>query len=528
MERDEFQDYSLRPDLGGGVGADGLWCELAAAAQHPLEMPDGKALAEWVHGRGPAAEATAWPIARTLYGSVRTLETAPADAMARLSEFLGHLDLPILTAALRTAHRIPDRPARHRVCANRLSVRALLRLFQASWNAADRQPTPPLKQLVPKLARESVRVRADSEDGGRTRAEGLFRDVVAGALDVLPLGSGAAPASPASLAPPRRGSGGRAEVGAERVVQTALETGAIGRTVSAAVEESIDAGRTTQLLDLLRSAPEQNAAAALIRTRVATLAALARLLAEDPVDFETVDVVVAGLGIAAAKALIEATAESTSRVTRRGAFERLVRLGPDIAPLIEPRLLDSRWFVVRNMIALLREARAAADVASVGRFTTHPDARVRREALLLLLGHAETRDHAICEALKDADRHVLRVGLQAARGGLPDAAVPTLTRRLTSGEFPPEFRVLALHLLGRTPSTLALDALLHFVQAGHSLVGRPKLAPKSAEMLAALSSLARRWPRERRAAPLLAAAAKSRDAQVREASRGLAEVGPSQ
>jgi hypothetical protein len=80
--------------------------------------------------------------------------------------------------------------------------------------------------------------------------------------------------------------------------------------------------------------------------------------------------------------------------------------------------------------------------------------------------------------------------------------------------------VVALQLLGRSNSTLALDALLYYAQAGTNLLGKPRLANKSPELLAALGSLARTWSNERRARALIDAATHSRDEQILAAIRG--------
>ena len=53
---------------------------------------------------------------------------------------------------------------------------------------------------------------------------------------------------------------------------------------------------------------------------------------------------------------------------------------------------------------------------------------------------------------------------------------------------------------------------------GTSLFGKPKLADKSPEMLIALSGLARAWPNDRRAGPLLAAARESKDREIASAA----------
>lgn len=519
-DKQNSRDKIASEDITQASPLDRFWHDLATSAEYPRPMPSGQALAEWLGaGEGPR-ERIAAMLGRVLYDSMAALDEADPAAVARLSDLIGYLKLPLLTDALAGEIGVPSRSVLLRAAAQKLSVRALLRLLQASLKAAKRPLTPPIKDLAPKLARDAIRPRDDGSVP--EEAVRLFRDVVAAALEPLTanrLFTGPYERRSRSRAAPRKREAGRAHAEADRVIFTALEVGASGPVVAQAVADMVEQGRSLDLLSALKEAPEDNPAARMIAAKVATLGELQRQLKEEPVDFAAVDVIVSGLGIGAAKVLLEVLAESRSRNTRRGAYERLARLGPEIAPLVQPRLRDSRWFVVRNMISLMREAGVAPKAAGLARYVKHIDPRVRREALMLLLSFPETREQAVVDALRDDDRNVLRAGLQGARTGLPDSAVPIITRRLSSGEFPPEFRVLALHLLGRSSSVLALDALLQVAQDGRSLTGRPKLAQKTPEMLAAISALARGWPNERRAEALLNVARKSRDEQIREATR---------
>jgi hypothetical protein len=97
---------------------------------------------------------------------------------------------------------------------------------------------------------------------------------------------------------------------------------------------------------------------------------------------------------------------------------------------------------------------------------------------------------------------------------LPEAAVPILTKRVIDPRFPAEFRTSVLQLLSRSQSVLGLEVLLGYAGGGKTLLGKPVLAPKSPEMLIALSGLARVWANERRAADLLARARKSEDPEI--------------
>ena len=301
-----------------------------------------------------------------------------------------------------------------------------------------------------------------------------------------------------------------------RVLQVSLETGAAGLVVSAALAEQVAMpGGRLRLLELLKRAPMDGAAAELIASEVATRECIGLLFAEDAIDLEGVDLIIGRMGLGAVGPLLDELIEAKQRITRRAILDRLAKLGPDIYPFVMERVFDSRWYVVRNMIGLLREAGCPLDGVPLERFSGHHDPRVRREALRLRVENPATREPALAEALRDEDPSVLRTALQAARSGLPETAVPVLARRLVDPMFPPDLLVPGLHVIGRGRSVLALDTLLAYAQGSRSMLGKPKLAPKSPAMLAALGGLARSFPTERRAAALLDVARRSPDEQIR-------------
>ena len=93
---------------------------------------------------------------------------------------------------------------------------------------------------------------------------------------------------------------------------------------------------------------------------------------------------------------------------------------------------------------------------------------------------------------------------------------PTFSARglLGAPTTPAFLRLPAIRLLADIGNAAALDVLLRVVDAGSSLMGKRKLAPKSPEVLAALTAL-RAYRGDRRAAELLSAAEASRDDELR-------------
>jgi hypothetical protein len=85
-----------------------------------------------------------------------------------------------------------------------------------------------------------------------------------------------------------------------------------------------------------------------------------------------------------------------------------------------------------------------------------------------------------------------------------------------------ELRVHAVRVLGTSHHRDALDALLRLVDGGKNMFGRPRLAPQTPLVVAALRALSNVWPAQRKAAQYLSLARRSSDTDVRRA----AEVAP--
>jgi hypothetical protein len=196
-------------------------------------------------------------------------------------------------------------------------------------------------------------------------------------------------------------------------------------------------------------------------------------------------------------------------------------MGPGIAPAVLDRLGDERWYVVRNMLGLLSELPVLPPEFDPWQYLQHKDARVRREAMRLLLRQPEQRDRAIVTGLRDTDDGIVRLTLTTAVEDCPEAAIPLVVTRAASGANADQ-RVAAIRVLGAAPHPTGLQALLQITAPKRGLLGaRPP--SKTPEYLAALAALAQ-FPDEPRAQEALALAAKSRDPDVVRASRAMRAI----
>lgn len=526
FELDHSFGLSMRDEGSALSRSEQLWAEVAAAAGHSeASVLTGAQVAHLINTRANATLSPA-DVARRL-GDVAESATGvePGENAARLSDLLTNLNPETLAIALRAEANITQRKRLLQRMSSVVTPAAILAIAKASAYAYERPLSDVLAALLNKLARNATDLKGAEREAADHAFRDLYRDIVeswsAGSLDTTSAGyeqlfaesQPQATVSPAGSVTPEP----------DRVLDLAFESGAMGPLVWTAVGRI---GETQEgvrrILDMIKRAPEGSRAANAVAQQFANAPRLATLLREDPVDFDAVDALIAHMGDSAASALLDGLVEAKSRATRRGLLDRLAKLGPNIGPMVAEKLKsDERWYVQRNMLTLLREAKCSLEQIPLERYTAHADARVRREATQILFNDPMSRDRALVAALRDSDVSMVKIALKAARESMPESIVPILAKRVVEPDFPPEFRTSALHLLTRSNSMLALEALLRFAMGGTTLLGKQKLANKSPEMLIALSGLARTWPNERRASNLLAMARDSKDAEtVRAATPG--------
>lgn len=304
-----------------------------------------------------------------------------------------------------------------------------------------------------------------------------------------------------------------------RIVQMALETDAVGVPLWRAVKEMEESGELGLLLVTLKSVPEDGLVATVLWDYFATENKVRELLSRPQLDFAIVSMLLDRLPKdRVIEMLLQTLVEAEQRSTRMAIFRRLVSLGDVAVPALVARLSDERWYVQRNMLAIMGEMQHVPKTFSPAELARHDDVRVRREAYNLWLRMPAERERAIVSALAEPDERIVRLAVQAAQHGVPDAAVPLIGGRLTEN-VPADLRLQLVRLLGHVRNPLAVDVLLKFVVAGRALLGGVKLADKSPLMLTALTTLASNWANDARVRPALDRAARSKDPDVIRALR---------
>ncbi len=247
-------------------------------------------------------------------------------------------------------------------------------------------------------------------------------------------------------------------------------------------------------------------------------ALVAGLLAAPPEKSTSIHWLIDALGAAAMQALLIALAEENNRSRRRKLFDFLAGLGPKIVPDVTKFLSDSRWYVVRNMISLLRSVNDTSSLGEIRRLAEHQDLRVRLEAIKTLLTLDKTVPQGLLDkAIHDPDPKMAETAISLVGSyGIREAVGPllrVLEGRDVFGSRRP-LRLRAIKALGELGAPEALPGIERF------LTDSFLPWPARAERRAAWESLASYPPATR--APLVEKGLRSKDPVVRGLCRRIA------
>ncbi len=143
----------------------------------------------------------------------------------------------------------------------------------------------------------------------------------------------------------------------------------------------------------------------------------------------------AKLGDPMAAAIAGALTETNDRLARKTYVSALVALGQSGMRVVEEMLEDSRWFVVRNGVAVLGEVGGETGIAHLTGTLAHEDPRVRRETVLSLarIG-GEDAAQLVVGMLSDADADVRTAAARAVAVLKSERAFKPLLKILEDGD----------------------------------------------------------------------------------------------
>lgn len=440
----------------------------------------------------------------------------------RVVQLLGALDPDTVARLLSVGGDLASRHDLVADFASSLPVKAVLDLVQAAAKAKQQTISHSLLRMLTKLA--------DHADQGQTivrsRADETFRsavndllsdwsledpnpDTYTQVLDQLSL--------PSAAEPTQQEENHLSE--APRILQMAVELDVVGAAVVTALGTAVDEGRLDEVVEALDGAPADSAAATQLWTLLGDPALVSRALGHGEAHVDAVEKILQRAGAAAIGPILDALAETDSRTMRHRLLNALTALGEQAGPPTVARLAGAPWYVQRNLLVVLAALPVWPPEFNPEEYARADDARVRREALKLMLQgtqRADLRAQGILIGLADTDDAVMRLGLAAALEGCPPTAEPTLARLL--GHEDEEVRVLAIRVLATLRSKRARDLLLGHALAKKKWWRRTRLNAPSPEMVAAVRGLALGWARHPEAQTVLDLAGKSPHADVRAAA----------
>jgi hypothetical protein len=436
----------------------------------------------------------------------------------RLSRMIEALDPDTLRRLLETG---ADMAGRRKFALNAsqiLAADAVMEVVQAAAQATNQTISHNLLRLLHKLAHHaedgSVEVRVEADRALRSNVARLIGDWEL--EDPNPTRYTAMLEGMVRTSPDEAGVTGESGCDPEIVVKMALELGCVGPAVYTAADVLLDhkeLGRITQLLETM---PHTAASEALWR-HVATPDRLEAELQATPMNHDAVAILVKRIGGEAANALLDRLASAEDRSTRATILKQLTTLGPSVGSLAVARLADAPWYVQRNILVLIGRLGQWPDQFTPMSYAGNPDARIRREAIKLLLESPAHTTDAILLGLRDADDGIATMAATTALDACPPAALPLLERITVDPERSPDLRAITLRILARTRAPEALRLLLALAMSRRLWFARG-LAPKSPLLLSALSALASHWGQDPSATEVLSLARQHPDPEIRAAA----------
>ncbi len=446
-------------------------------------------------------------------------EREAVEIRRRVSELVAALEPDLLVRLLDTTGDLARRQEFLLDASQGLALDAVIALVRAAGQAHEQQISHSLLRLFEKLAAHT----GSSDAIRRGHAEPALREQIAKLISGWALDDpnptpyaqalGQMAASGSHFAP---SSDSRTGIDAARIVQLTLEAGVAGAALETAANRMAEDGRIAELLSMAEQAPE-SAASMFMWEQLLGERTLERLLQETPLDVDSLDRILARMGVSAADTMLDALGLSESAQTRRVLLSRLVRLGPPVAPIAAARLRGAPWYLQRNILRLLTEVEVLPAGVDPEVYAEASDPRVRVEAVRLMLSQPGGRGRAILLALADRDARVREIGLLAASDGCPPAAVPHVAELAVNGGSE-RLSVIAIRALGTTENPVAAGALLQLVRPRRNWLSR-RAPAKTRAYLEALRAL-RRHEADPDVAHVLDAAARSDDPDVVRAVTG--------
>ena len=399
-----------------------------------------------------------------------------------------------------------------------ITVEAVIDLVKAASAAEGQTVSHSMLRMLAKLAHHP------SSGGPRSRTDPTIRDVMRRLVDDWSLDDPNPDAYRQALESMSglRGAGEKQasksavpiDCEPERMVQIAIEVGAMGPQVRAAMRDLCKAGRASVLLDFVERAPSAEAVAP-VWDFLKAERVLESLLGQPRLDMPLITRLVKRIGPDGVPKLLDAALVLDDAKARSQFYDLLLSLGDQVGEAVAARISDAQPIIQRELLTLLGKLAGLPAGFTPRTFLDNPEPLVRREAVRLLLRSPAERDETIMSALSDPDDRVVFAGLTVAQERCPSAGIKLIRQRVDKGELDSQLRTMGIRIVAQQHSAETLAWFLSFVVTEVHWPRRPKLKPSTPEMLAALSVIAGNWRTDPAAETALDLAEQSRDPEVR-------------
>ena len=514
-----FRALSLDRTAGGdgsseeGEVVERLWRDLAALVLHGGGDPDAESDGGGVGG-GAGLLVGPRPLAQALLDRIRSGQV-PAESMGeaiervgrigatldgeargaielRLRDLLATLPEDALAALLSIRLDSQDGLDRLAGATDWLPATALLELVETAAKAQKHEISTFMIRLLRKLGGQGGAPQAPRREGPDFR--GVIRQIVEGWSLESP--------NPAAhtrildlLAMQDQGAGIERSAGEGlRLVQMALETGAVGDQVAEGVELVVEAGDLPVLMPALTDPSADPEAADAVWTILTRQEVMERVLHAANVDLTAATALVARLGADQAERLIDLAVGAEDAAIRRLLIERVVGFGAIGGAALRRRLEIVPPAGQRLLLATLADCPSLPPGLDLGALVVSPEPMVRLEALRVMLRSPAGRSEAIHLGLSDSDDRVVRLVVDAAHQALPRQSLSRLMLLLSNPRRSPELQARAVPILAQFDAPSVRQWLYDGMIVRKGWFRRTRLVPKSPLMVAKLALIASRWP----------------------------------
>jgi HEAT repeat protein len=190
--------------------------------------------------------------------------------------------------------------------------------------------------------------------------------------------------------------------------------------------------------------------------------------------YDQVTLLIQVLGRVFIEPLLDRMAEEENMSLRRFMMDRVQSFGGTARPFLLARLDDKRWYVLRNIIVMLRALGPLQEVEQLRPLLKHANQKVRLEVLKSLMQVGDpVAQRQVLHDLDSSDREIQLTALGMVDRNSPPDMVRKLLTLVMGGGYTAvecELKAAAVHALGE--------------------IGRPEVLPELAKVLAARSLLA--------------------------------------